>query len=86
MPPYFEDVYDSALPHRAAMVYIYLRDRAGPDGTCWPGINTIARDLKISRSTVKRALADLEAAGRVTREARFRDNGSRSSWLFRVVW
>lgn len=82
---YFEDVYDSVLPHRAAVVYMYLRDRAGSAKQCWPGINRIAADLKLSRSTVKRALADLEAAGRVTREARFRDNGSQSSWLFLIT-
>lgn len=85
MMPYFNDAYDSILNHRAAVVYMYLRDRAGPDGTCWPGINRIAKDLKISRNTVKRALADLQAAGRITKEPRYRDNGSRSSWLFKIV-
>lgn len=81
---YFEEAYNSVLPHRAVTVYMYLRDRAGKTSCCWPGINTIARDLKLSRSTVKRALADLESAGRVTREARFRENGGQSSWLFRL--
>lgn len=81
----FENAYDSVLPHRAAMVYLYLRDRAGRKGICWPGINTIAEDLKLSRSTVKRALADLQAAGRISKEARFRDNGSQSSWLYKIL-
>ncbi len=81
---YFDAVYESVLPHRAVAVYMYLRDRTGKTGCCWPGINTIARDLKLSRSTVKRALADLESAGRVVREARFRNNGGRSSWLFHI--
>ena len=35
---------------------MYLKDRANRSGTCWPGINTIAKDLHLSRSTVKRAL------------------------------
>lgn len=39
---------------------VYLYDRADKDGYCFPAINTIARDLSISRSTVKRAIYDLE--------------------------
>ena len=39
---------------------MYLRDRADSEGKCWPGIKTIASDMRLSRSTVKRALIDLE--------------------------
>ncbi len=77
---YFDEVYESVLPHRAVAVYMYLRDRAGKTGCCWPGINTIARDLKLSRSTIKRALADLEMAGRMVREARFRAGEHWQKW------
>ena len=51
---------------------------------CWPGINTIAADLSLSRSTVKRALADLEKHGYLERKSRYRDNGSHTSNLYRV--
>ncbi|MCQ4863520.1 helix-turn-helix domain-containing protein [Pseudoflavonifractor phocaeensis] len=79
----FGNIYtDSELPHRACAVYMYLRDRAGCQGVCWPGINTIAADLKLSRSTVKRALRDLEQAGLLKKTRRFRDNGSASSNLY----
>ena len=44
-------------------VYMYLRDRSDAEGKCWPGIKTIASDMKLSRSTVKRALHDLEQHG-----------------------
>lgn len=47
------------LPHRAIVVYLYLYYRSNADGTCFPAIDTIAHDLKISRSTVKRAIDDL---------------------------
>ena len=50
------------LSHRAKSVYMYLRDRADASGICWPSINTIAADLKLSRRTVQRALNDLERA------------------------
>jgi predicted transcriptional regulator len=70
------------LPHRARTVYMYLKDRADKDGRCWPAINTVARDLSLSRSTVKRAVADLIRAGFLRKEARYRENGSKSSCLY----
>ena len=52
---YFDTIYaDTFLPHRAIPVYMYLKDRSGSTGSCWPGIKTIAKDLNLSRSTVKR--------------------------------
>ena len=32
------------IPHRCVTVYMYLKDRTGREGTCWPAIGTIARD------------------------------------------
>lgn len=61
---------------------MYLKDRADKDGKCWPAIGTIARELHLSRRTVERAIADLEKAGRLTKEQRWRDNGGKSSLLF----
>lgn len=58
---YFGTIYaDTELPSRARAVYMYLRDRSDAEGKCWPGIKTIASDMKLSRSTVKRAVSDLE--------------------------
>ena len=62
-----------------------LRGRAAgsiAEGKCWPGINRIANDLGLSRSTVKRALTDLEKGGWLTRVPRSRENGSRTSNLY----
>jgi len=82
---YFHDVYHSGLSHRARVVYMYLKDRADSEGRCWPGIRTIAAELDLSRSTVKRALDDLYKAGLVTKEHRWRENGSLSSNLYRLL-
>ncbi len=51
---------DEQLSHRAKAVYLYLRDRADPQGICWPALGTIARELSLSRSTVKRAVRVIE--------------------------
>ena len=82
---YFGHIYSNTeLPSRAKVVYMYLRDRANKDGKCWPGIKTIARDLNLSRSTVKRALDDLYRAGLVSKENRRRENGSLTSNLYNL--
>ena len=75
-------LYKMDLPHRAKSVYIYLADRANKDGECWPAIPTIARDLRLSQSTVRRALHDLRIAGLITSKQRYRDNGGKSSLLY----
>lgn len=72
-------IYRSELPHRAKLVYIYLYDRMDKERKSWPGINTIAKDLSVSRSTVKRAVKDLERAGLIQKEPHFRENGSATS-------
>lgn len=54
------------------------------DGTCYPSIGTIAKDLKLSRRTVQRAIADLEKTGHLQKEQRWRENGGKSSLLFTV--
>lgn len=70
-------LYKLDLPHRAKLVYIYLLDRKSrKEGIAWPSVTTIAEDLSLSRSTVKRALRDLESAGLIQKELRPRKNGS----------
>ena len=77
-------LYHTDLPHRAVSVYIYLADRANKDSECWPGIRTIAKELKLSESTVRRALNDLRRAGLVETEQRYRESGGSSSLLFKL--
>ena len=82
---YFSTIYTDNLPHRAKTVYMYLRDRANEKRSCWPGINRIATDLNMSRSTVKRALGDLIQNGYIEKELRYRGNGSYSSNLYTIL-
>ncbi|MFI3255696.1 MAG: helix-turn-helix domain-containing protein [Eubacteriales bacterium] len=85
--PYFNHLYKAdpqELPSRARILYMYLKDRTGNNKECWPAINTIAKDLAMGRSTVKRAMKDLEMAGILQKEARFRENGSRTSSLLHL--
>ena len=79
---YFTSIYHSDLPHRAKSVYMYLHDRSDKDGKCYPAIGTIARELHLSKSTIKRALSDLEKLGYLRREQRWRENGGKSSNLY----
>ncbi|MBR2293328.1 MAG: helix-turn-helix domain-containing protein [Clostridia bacterium] len=78
-------LYKSELPHRARSVYIYLSDRANKQGECWPAIPTIASELKLSESTVRRALRDLRKAGLITSKQRYRTNGAKSSLCFTLT-
>lgn len=83
---YFDAVYmDHELSSRAKTVCMYLHDRANRDGESWYAINTIASDLGLSRSTVKRALGDLVRQGRVEKKPRYRKNGGCTSNLYRLL-
>lgn len=77
-------LYRTELPHRAVAVYIYLADRTNENNECWPAIPTIASDLKLSPSTVRRGIRDLKKAGLLETEQQYRKNGSKSSLLFRL--
>ena len=72
------------LPHRAVAVYTYLYGRANKNGECWPSVNKIAGDIKLSPATVRRAIKDLRNAGFVTTQQRYREHGGKSSLLYRI--
>lgn len=84
--PIFQSIYEADLPPRAVLVLMNLKDRANrKDGSSFPSIRTICRDTGLSRSTVKRAISDLEHSGLLTKEARWRPNGSTTSNTYRLV-
>lgn len=72
-------LYMEELPPRACSVYLYLFQRCYNKESCFPAIKTIASDMSLSRSTVKRALTDLENSGFILKQRRFRENGGNSS-------
>ena len=80
---YFDSIYsDDSLPHRAKAVYMYLQERMDGQRQCWPSIPRIAADLRLSESTVKRALRELERQGYINRYRRKRENGGWTSNLY----
>ena len=78
-------MYKRDLPHRAISVYIYLADRANKDMECWPAIPTIAKELKLSQSTVRRALQDLRNEGLIESTQQYRTSGGCSSLRFKLT-
>ncbi len=77
---------DTELSTKAMAVYLYLCDRAGRESkSCFPSIKTISRDLKLSESSVKRSIRELQDRGYIEKEQRFRDNGGKSSNLYRIL-
>lgn len=80
-----DKIYQLELPHRAVAVYCYLYDRANKEGECWPAIPTIAREIKLSEATVRRAIRDLRKAGLIETEQRYRTKGGKSSLLFKLL-
>ena len=82
---YFSEIYnDPELSAKAKQVLVYLHDRANKDGESWYAIGTMAKDLSLSRSTIKRALAELTRQGQVEKQARFRENGGCTSNCYRM--
>ena len=82
---YFNEIYnDPELNARAKQVLVYLHDRANKDGESWYAIGAMAKDLSLSRSTIKRALAELIRQGRVEKQARFRESGGITSNCYRI--
>lgn len=77
-------LYKIDLPHRAFTVYRYLLDRANKDGKCWPSVNKIAGDIKLSPATVRRAIKDLKKVGLIETKQRYREQGGKSSLLYKM--
>lgn len=68
----------------AKAVLAYLAERSNNDWQCYPSLSRIAQDMEFDPSTVGRALLALESAGWVTRTARGRDGGGRTSNLYQL--
>ena len=77
-------LYQSELLHRAVAVYLYLEDRSNKKGECWPSVKRMADDLKVSKSTIRRAIKDLKEEGLLTTEQRYRKNGGKSSLCYKL--
>ena len=56
-------------------------DFSNDEGVCWPSIETIARQIGAGMSTVRTAIARLEAEGWLTRKARRRVTAMRRMFI-----
>lgn len=64
-------------------LFICLANWTDRKGKCWSAIATIARELKLSETTVRRAVKDLRKAGLIKTEQRYRDSEVRAiSYMF----
>lgn len=77
-------LYRTEMPHRAVAVYIYLADRTNENNECWPAIPTIASDLKLSPSTVRRGIRDLKKAGLLETEQRYKKRRQKQSVIRQI--
>jgi hypothetical protein len=71
----------------AKFLLVLLSDRHNSDtGDCFPSINRLTEDSAMSRATVLRKLAILEDKGLIARVERRRDNGSRASTAYNLLF
>ncbi|WP_165859230.1 helix-turn-helix domain-containing protein [Desulfofundulus salinus] len=70
----YNDVFESDLSANAMLVRLYLARCANGDRHAWPSLNTIARNCKISKPTVIKALKELEEKGWLEKIIRKRPN------------
>ncbi|TXH10463.1 MAG: helix-turn-helix domain-containing protein [Spirochaetes bacterium] len=63
----------------AKIILMILADYADEWGTCYPGVDRIAEEAELSKSTVLRRLKALAEAGLVTVERRANERGHRTS-------
>jgi len=56
-----------------------LANKADEDFSCYPSIHTLMTESGAGRSTVMRALKELEATGLITRRPQFHDSGAQRS-------
>ncbi len=88
----------SGMKLSSVAIMARLADFSNDEGVCWPSIETIARQIGAGMSTVRTAIARLEAEGWLTRKARRQGTVSlsvrgswkttnclRSTWLWSVM-
>lgn len=81
-----KQAYESNSKSRALSVLLYLIDRSNKDLKCFLAIPTMAKQLHISVSTVKRALKELVEEGFIKKERRFREmNRGQTSNLYTLI-
>lgn len=69
---------DTPNAYVTLLLYV-LGQWAGPDGSCFPAVETIADKMRCSVSQARKSIAEAEALGFLRREERTRRDGGKSS-------
>lgn len=69
----------SGMKLSSVAIMARLADFSNDEGVCWPSIETISRQLGAGVSTVRTAIAKLEADGWLSRKARRQGNRNASN-------
>lgn len=78
-------IRDTSLSGNELLVYIALLNRANQYGIAWPSVATLAKEARISESSVHRTLKQLEQRGLVSRKRRKTPDGSNQSNMYHVT-
>src|SRR5207247_11317342 len=76
---------DTSVPNVIEIYAVLSRNAKRRTDECWPTIARIQRTLKLGRSSVKRYLKRLEAAGLISVEERWTEEGDRTSNLYTLL-
>jgi hypothetical protein len=77
---------DEVISVRAKTLYAILDDYSDADGKAFPSRSTLAKPLGCSTDSVDRAVAELEAAGWLSREVRRKEDRSFRATLYTINW
>src|ERR1700752_2291707 len=69
----------NARSSAAKFILILLANKADENFSCYPSIRTLMAESHAGRSTILRALRDLETRGFISRRPQFHDSGARRS-------
>lgn len=75
----------SGMKLSSVAIMARLADFSNDEGVCWPSIETIARQIGAGMSTVRTAIARLEAEGWLTRKARRQGINTRLEQSARII-
>lgn len=76
----------SGMKLSSVAIMARLADFSNDEGVCWPSIETIARQIGAGMSTVRTAIARLEAEGWLTRKARRQGTDAVNAPEWRYYW
>lgn len=72
------------LPTNEQVVLVWLWKYSNENGTCFPSLMTLGRNCDMSKTTVVKALAGLEARGMVSKSSTYREDGGQSHNVYTV--